>query len=99
MVQVSKRLVVRKEIPLDNSKDLVNSLDIALADYYCNTKNYEKGLQIYRDILPQLFDAERNVVLNKYINHSLNYAQSMTQEKKWVEAVEIYRDIMHESSW
>ena len=99
MVQVSKRLVVRKEIPLDNSKDLVNSLDIALADYYCNTKNYEKGLQIYRDILPQLFDAERNVVLNKYINHSLNYAQSMTQEKKWVEAVEIYRDIMKYSGF
>ena len=32
MVQVSKRLVVKREIPVDNSKDLVNSLDVALAE-------------------------------------------------------------------
>ena len=27
MAQISKRLVVKKEIPMDNSKDLINSLD------------------------------------------------------------------------
>lgn len=99
MVQVSKRLVVRKEIPIDNSKDLVNSLDIALADYHCSNKNYEKGLQIYREILPQLIDPERNQVLNRYISHSLNYAQAMTIEKKWIEAIEIYRDLMKYSGF
>ena len=99
MVQVSKRLVVRKEIPIDNSKDLVNSLDIALADYHCCNKNYEKGLQIYREILPQLIDSERNQVLNRYISHSLNYAQVMTIEKKWVEAIEVYRDLMKYSGF
>ena len=99
MVQVSKRLVVKREIPIDNSKDLVNSLDVALADYHCNNKNYEKGLQIYREIIPQLYEPECNQVLNRYINHSLNYAQSMTVEKKWVEAVEIYRDIMKYSGF
>ena len=99
MVQVSKRLVVRKEIPIDNSKDLVNSLDIALADYHCSNKNYEKGLQIYREILPQLVDPERNQVLNRYISHSLNYAQAMTIEKKWIEAIEIYRDLMKYSGF
>ena len=45
MVQVSKRLVVRKEVPLDNSKDLVNSLDLALAEYHCNQKKNEKSTQ------------------------------------------------------
>ena len=99
MVQVSKRLVVRKEVPIDNSKELVNSLDIALADYHCNNKNYEKGLQIYRDLIPQLMDLERNQVMNKYITHSLNYAQSMYQDKKFLEAVEIYRDIMKYSGF
>ena len=94
MVQVSKRLVVKKEIPIDYSKDLIDSLDLALAEYYCNNKDYEKGLAIYRNIIPQLFDEEQNNVINKYINHSLNYAQSMKQDKKWVEAVEIYRDLM-----
>ena len=99
MVQVSKRLVVKKEVPFDYSKDLVDSLDIALADYHCNNKNYEKGLQIYRETIPKLTETERQQVLNKYITHSLNYAQSMAQEKKWVEAVEIYRDIMKYSGF
>ena len=60
MVQISKRLVVKKEIPIDTSKDLVNSLDIALADYHCNNKNYEKGLQIFRETLPLLTEQEHN---------------------------------------
>ena len=93
-MQVSKRLVVKKEIPIDNSKDLVNSLDVAIAEYHCNNKEYEKGLKIYREIIPQLLDSERNQVINKYINYALQYAQSMTKDKKWIEAIEIYRDIM-----
>ena len=99
MVQVSKRLVIRKEIPMDNSKDLVNSLDLALAEYHCNNKNFEKGLQIYRDIMPTLTEIEQNQAINKYINYALAYAKSMVQEKKWIEAIEIYRDIMKYSGF
>ena len=100
MAQISKRLVVKKEIPMDNSKDLVNSLDIALAEYHCTNKDYEKGLKIYREIIPQLVDyQERNVTLHKYIDFSLQYAQEKTKDKKWVEAVEIYRDIMKYSGF
>ena len=99
MVQVSKRLVVTKEIPMDNSKDLVNSLDVAMADYHCQNKNYEKGLELYRSIIPQLTDSERNQVVNRYINFALQYAASMTKDKKWIEAVEIYRDIMKYSGF
>lgn len=99
MVQVSKRLIVRKEIPIDNSKDLISSLDVALADYYCNNKNYEKGLGLYRELLPQLLEPERNSIINKYINYALQYAQSLTQEQKWVEAVEVYRDLMKYSGF
>ena len=99
MVQVSKRLVVKREVPIDNSKDLVNSLDVALAEYHCSNKNYEKGLQIYRDIIPELIDSEKAFAINKYINFSLQYAQSMLQQKKWVEAIEIYRDLMKYSGF
>ena len=83
MVQVSKRLIVRKEIPLEISKDLVSSLDIALAEYYCTNKDFEKGLRLYRDIIPTLPDEERNNALNKYINFSMVYAQTMSQEKMY----------------
>ena len=99
MVQVSKRLVVTKEIPIDTSKELVNSLDIALADHHCNNKNFEKGLQLYRDTMPLLLEHERTNVFNRYLNHSLQYASLLTQEKKWVEAIEIYRDMMKYSGF
>lgn len=99
MVQVSKRLVVKKEIPMDNSKDLINSLDVALAEYHCNNKDFEKGLGIYREIIPKLQGAEYNQAINKYISFALQYAQMMTKEKKWVEAIEIYRDIMKYSGF
>ena len=99
MVQVSRRLVVKKEIPLDNSKDLVISLDVALAEQYCNSKNYEKGLELFREILSQDIDQEYNVILNKYINFALQYAQSLMSEKKWLEAVEVFRDIMKNSGF
>ena len=99
MVQVSKRLVVKKEIPMDNSKDLVNSLDIALAEYYCENNNYEKGLKLYREILPLLETDEQKNTINKYIHYSLEYAKKMSNEKKWVEAIEVYRDIMKYSGF
>ena len=94
MVQVSKRLVVRKEVPIDNSKDLINSLDLALAEYYCTNEDFDKGLEVYRNIIPQLFDYEKNAAINKYMNFAMQYASNKTKDKKWTEAVELYRDIM-----
>ena len=99
MVQISKRLVIKKEIPIDVSKDLVNSLDLALAEHYCNNKDFTKGLQVYRDILPELYEHEKNAAMHKYINYSLQYAHILTLEKKWVEAIEIYRDLMKYSGF
>lgn len=99
MVQVSKRLVVRKEIPLDVSMDLRNSLDIGLAEYYCKNKDFQKGLDLYRKILVSIPEEERIGVLNKYITFALQCANSNMQEKKWVEAIEIYRDLMNRSGF
>lgn len=99
MVQVSKRLVVRKEIPVDNSMELLSSLDVALADYHCNNKNFEKGLNLYREIIPQLLEPERTNAINKYINYALQHAQNLSNEQKWVDAVEVYREIMKHSGY
>ncbi|MBQ7764625.1 glycosyltransferase family protein [bacterium] len=99
MVQVSKHLVIKKEIPIDTSKDLINSLDIAMAEYYCKNNDFEKGLQLYREILPLLKENEYNSTLNSYINYSLNYAKQKTDEKKWIDAIEIYRDLMKYSGF
>ena len=99
MVQVSKRLVVKKEVLVSDSKELGLSLDIALAEQYCIKKNYEKGLALYREIIPCLNDIEKNDVINKYINFALQQAQSFSQEQKWVEAVEIYREMMKYSGF
>ncbi len=94
-MQVSKRLVVRKEIPMDNSKDLITSLDVAMAEYYCRNNDFEHGLKIYREIIPQIPDeAERNKIINQYMNYALQYAQKMFLDKKYIETLEQYREIM-----
>ena len=94
-MQVSKRLVVRKEIPMDNSKDLISSLDIAMAEYYCKNNNYERGLELFREVIPTIPDeADRNRVINQYMNYALQYAQKMYSDKKYIESIEQYREIM-----
>ena len=99
-MQVSKRLVVRKEIPVDNSKDLISSMDVAMAEYYCKNNNYERGLEIFREAIPEIIDeAERNSVINEYINQAVNYAQKLSLDKKYIEAIEQYRNIMRYSGF
>ena len=94
MVQVSRPLFVRKEIPIENSAGLLYSLDSALAEYYCENKEYEKGLALYKEILNNLPENEKFHTINKFINYSLQHANNYSKDKKWVEAVEIYRDLM-----
>lgn len=99
-MQVSKRLVVRKEIPMDNSRDLISSMDVAMAEYYCKNNNYERGLEIYREAISSITDeAERNCVINQYINQAINYAQKLSLDKKYIEAIEQYRNIMKYSGF
>ena len=65
-MQVSKRLVVRKEIPMDNSRDLISSMDVAMAEYYCKNNNYDRGLEIYREAISSITDeAERNCLIRQ----------------------------------
>lgn len=99
MVQVSRPLIVKKEIPVENSAEMISSLDVALGEYYCNQKDFEKGLNFYKEIIPKLQESERGQVINKYINYSLLYAQNLMNEQKWPEAVEIYREIMKNSGY
>ena len=94
-MQVSKRLLVKKEIPIDNSKDLVHSMDVALADYYCSNNNFERGLEIFREVMKETFDeAELHDITNRYLNYALSYSQRLMMDKKYVEAIEQYRDMM-----
>ncbi len=98
-MQVSKRLVVKKEIPIDTARDLLYSMDTAMAEYYCQNKDYEKGLKLYRDILAQVEGVEFENITQKYITYSLEYAQAKMQEKKYIEAIEIYRALMQSSGF
>ncbi len=94
-MQISKQLVIKKEIPIDNSKDLINSMDVALAEYYCKNNDAARGLEIFRELIPNVADPlERNSIVNNYINNAVIYAQKLMSEKKFIEAIEQYRDIM-----
>ncbi len=99
-MQVSKRLVVHKEIPVDTAKemDLLTSMDVAMAEQYCKVKNFEDGLKKFKDVIPQISnEEERRKVINKYLNFALSYGQSLMGQQKFLEALEIYREIMQVS--
>lgn len=99
MIHSSRPLVVKKEVSIDDAGELIISLDVAMADYYCLNNDYKKGLDLYKEILSKSLGSERNMITDKYINHSLNYGQLLTKEQKWIEAVEIYRDLMKFSGY
>ena len=99
-MQVSKRLVVHKEVPLDSSKELLNSLDLSMADYYCKQENFERGLELYRSAIEQTFnERERINAINKYLNAALFYGRKLFGEKNYIEAVEQYRNMMKYSGF
>ena len=96
-MQVSKRLVVQKEVPINNNKEteLITSMDVALADYYCQKGDFETGLKRYRESIPQIInDNDRINVVNRYLNNALTYAQKLMKEQKFIEAIEQYREMM-----
>lgn len=95
MAVVSKKLIVRNEFQIPNNKDLTDALDISMAEYYCTHKNYEKGLEGYKKIIPFLSDNARNMAISRFIEHSLNYGGILANESKYVEAVELYRELMN----
>ena len=73
-MQVSKRLVVRKEVPLDVVKEaeLLTSMDIALAEEYCKAGALQTGLNKFRETIPKIVEErERRTVTNKYLNYAM----------------------------
>lgn len=94
MVQISKKLVVKNEVVVDNQKELTDSLELALADYYCKNKEYEKGLKKYKEIIPHLDEQHKRQAVNGYIEYALNYGGVLFGEKKWGDVIELYKSIM-----
>jgi len=94
MVQISKKLMIKKGVPVTNVKELTDSLDISMAEFYCVQKNYEKGLAAFRKILPHLNETGQRMALARYIEHSLNYGGILFKESRFPEAIELYRDLM-----
>lgn len=94
MVQISKKLVVKESVRIDNNKDLTNALDVSMAEYYCTHKNYEKGLAEYKKVIPFLSQNDQRIAIGRYIEHSLNYGGVLVGESKFPEAIELYRELM-----
>ncbi len=97
-MQVSRRLVVRKEVPVEvaSETDLITAMDIAMAEQYCKSGNFDLGLKKYREVIPNIPDEreKRNVQI-KYMNFSMAYGQKFMNEQKFLQALEQYRNIIN----
>lgn len=95
-MQVSRRLTVTKEVPIDVKveMDLLMSMDIALAEQYCKKNDFTSGLKKYREIIPRLQEgSEKRKVVNDYLNYATSYGQMLMNEQKYLEALEHYREV------
>ena len=96
-MQVSRRLVVKREIPIDitQESDFLASMDIAMAEYYCKNGRLEDGLKKYKEVIPNIQSIqEKRTAQERYLNFSLLYAQKLAKEAKYIEALEQYRQIL-----
>ncbi len=96
-MQVSKRLVIRKEVPLDSAREteLLNSMDIAMAEEYCKVGALQIGLNKFRDTIPKITNEnEKRNVINKYINYAMHGGQKLAESGKFLQAMELYRDML-----
>lgn len=78
-------------ITLDNASSTV---ELALAEHHCKNEEYEKGLELYKKVIPTLPENKREEVLGKYREHALRATAGLAKDKKWVEVLDIYSDIM-----
>ena len=96
-MQVSKRLVVQKEVPINVAKeiDLVNAMDVAMAEEFCKAGRFDIGLKKFREIIPKLFDEnEKQNAVNKYLNFATSCGQKLINDQHYLNALELYRDML-----
>lgn len=98
-MQVSRRLIVTKEVPINkapNETDLITSMDIAMSEQYCKAGNLELGLKKYREVIPKILnESEKRNTINKYLNFSMGYGQKLMGEQRFLEALELYREMIN----
>ena len=101
-MQVSKRLVVRKEITLDTVKEaeLLTSLEIVMAEEYCKAGDYKTGLDKFRDVIPRIIDPlEKQLVTNKYVNYGIGCGQKLMSSQQFLPALELFGDMLKQPGY
>lgn len=66
----------------NNNKKLIHSINVNLAEYYYNTKRYDKGSEVYRIVIQNTDD-------EWYSKHLFNYGWCLFKTQKFDEAIEI----------
>ncbi len=97
-MQVSKRLIVKKEVPIDvvRETDLVNSMDAAMSEQYCIAGDFATGLKKFREVIPKLTnEREKRDTINKYLNYATMQGQQLMNNQKYLEAMELYREMLN----
>ena len=96
-MQVSRRLVIRKEVPLDAVKEteLLTSMDITMAEEYCKAGALQVGLNKFRESIPKITnEREKRAVINKYLNYAMTGGQKLVEAGKILPAMELYREML-----
>lgn len=66
-------------------------IDRALAKYYCDNNEYEKGLKLYKEIV-QAEDNEEDI--KKFIDYTVKYSAGFFRSREWNKILELYKDLL-----
>lgn len=69
-------------------------IDAALPEYYCNNKEYEKGLAAYRTLILNSEGDKKQKAINDFTKYAFEYGALLASDNKWGEAISLYREIM-----
>ena len=101
-MQVSKRLVIRKEIPLNAAREaeLLTSMEIVMAEEYCKSGLAKLGLDKYRDVIPKIINpVQKQAVINKYVNFAIDFGQKLMSSKQYLQALELFWDMLKQPGY
>lgn len=74
--------------------NVLNMVDTAKAEYFCMNGRRPEGLKLYQELVKDLSGDDKAIAISNFIKYAFLEGRELAQEGKWIEALDIYREIM-----
>lgn len=75
-------------------KDIFTTIDSTIAKYCCENGDGKKGLALYKELINKSEGEEKDAAISNFIKYSFEVAFKKATNNEWIEALELYEDVM-----